>query len=192
MPQAIAGVVPDTEKEVTVMTVWPSLGATAYGRWWGRRFANQAGMTLFGVPITVGRVLALLSIPAILPVYFLMVLPRVPFVIFGFKNPNCRRYRLTNRRVIVEQAFGGSEQQSVSLDRFDSIDLEIEPGQEWYPCGNLIFRLSDGKGGDRKRGDVETFRLVGVPHPKPFLHTCLKAHAGFVGVQQARAAGTAV
>jgi len=107
MSQAIAGVVPDTEKEVTVMTVWPSLGALMFGRWWGRRFANNLGITLFGVPITVGRILALLSIPVILPVYFLMVLPRIPFVVFGLKNPFCLRYRLTNRRVIVEQAFGG-------------------------------------------------------------------------------------
>ena len=182
MGQAIAGVVPDTEKEVTVMTVWPSLAATAYGRWWGRRFANHTGISLFGVPITVGRVLALLSIPAILPVYFYTVIPRIPFVVFGVSNSSCRRYRLTNRRVIVEQAFGGGEQQSVSLDRFDSIDLEVESGQEWYPAGNLIFRL----------GDVETFRLVGVSHPEPFRQTCLKVHAGFVGVQRARAAGAAV
>jgi len=182
MSQAIAGVVPDTEKEVTVMTVWPSLGATAYGRWWGRRFANDVGITLFGVPITVGRILALLSIPAILPVYFHMIIPRLPFVVFGWSNSASRRYRLTNRRVIVEQAFGGGEQQSVSLDRFDSVHLEVEPGQEWYPAGNLIFKL----------GEVETFRLVGVPHPKAFQQTCIKANVGFVGVQQARAAGTAV
>ncbi len=182
MAQAIAGVVPDTEKEVTVMTVWPSIAATAYGRWWGRRFANDVGITLFGVPITIGRILALLSIPLILPVYFHMVIPRLPFVLFGVPNPSCRRYRLTNRRVIVEQAFGGGEQQSVSLDRFDSVSVEVEPGQAWYPAGNLIFRL----------GDVETLRLVGVPHPQSFRHTCLDANAGFVGVLQARTAGAAI
>ncbi|MGI9427034.1 MAG: PH domain-containing protein [Bythopirellula sp.] len=182
MAQAIAGVVPDTEKEVTVMTVWPSLGATSFGRWWGRRFNNQVGITLFGVPITVGRIVALLSVPIILPVYFLMVLPRIPFVILGVKNPFCKRYRLTNRRVLVEQAFGGEELQSVSLDRFDAVDVEVEPGQQWYPAGNLIFRL----------GDVETFRLIGVPHPQAFSRTCAKASAGFVGVLQARQAGAAV
>lgn len=182
MAQAIAGVVPDTEKEVTVMTVWPSLAATAYGRWWGRRFANNTGISLFGVPITIGRILALVSIPLILPVYFHMIVPRLPFVVFGWPNSACRRYRLTNRRVIVEQAFGGGEQQSVSLDRFDAIDLVVQPGQAWYPAGDLHFRL----------GEIETFRLVGVPHPQGFRHSCLKAHAGFVGVQQARQAGAAV
>ena len=175
MAQAIAGVVPDTEKEVTVMTIWPSLGATAYGRWWGRRFAG--GFRLFGVPV-----MALLSIPAILPMYFHMLIPKLPLVVFGVPNASCRRYRLTNRRVIVEQAFGGGEQQSVSLDRFDAIEVEVESGQEFYPAGNLHFKL----------GDVETFRLVGVPHPEAFKQTCLKANSGFVGVKQARAAGVAV
>ncbi len=182
MAQAIAGVVPDTEKEVTVMAVWPSIAATAYGRWWGRRFTNRLGITLFGVPITLGRLLALLSIPFILPLYFHMLLPRLPFVVFGVSNPGCRRYRLTNRRVLVEQAFGGGEQQSVSLDRFDSVEIDVLPGQQWYPAGDLIFR----------RGQIETFRLSGVPHPEAFMQTCMKTHAGFVGVQQARAMGAAV
>jgi len=175
MTQAIAGVVPASEREVTVMTVWPSLAATAYGRWWGRRFANNLGMSIFGIPITVGRLLALASIPAILPIYFLMLLPKVPFVIFGVTNSLCRRYRLTNRRVVVEQAFGGGEQQSVSLDRFDSVEIEIAPGQEWYPAGDLIFR----------KGQIETFRLVGVPHPEAFRRTCQKTQAGYAGVKLA-------
>ena len=182
MAQAIAGVVPETEKEVTVMTVWPSIAATAYGRWWGRRFANNLGITLFGLPITVGRILALVSIPLILPVYFHMLLPRLPLVIFGFPNPSCRRYRLTNRRVVVEQAFGGGEQQSVSLDRFDSVEIDVLPGQQWYPAGDIVFRS----------GQIETFRLSGVPHPEAFSRTCLKARSGFVGVQQAREVGAAV
>lgn len=182
MPQAIAGVAPPALAEVTIATVWPSLAATAYGRWWGRRFANKVGLTVFGIPLTIGRLMALVSIPFILPLYFHMLVPRLPGVVFGWPNPACRRYRLTNRRVLVEQPFGGGEQQSVSLDRFDSVTLEIQPGQEWYPAGDLIFR----------NGPIETFRLLGVPHAEPFRQTCLKAHQVFVGVQRARAAGAAV
>lgn len=164
------------------MTVWPSIAATAYGRWWGRRFENQLGITLFGIPITVGRLVALASIPFVLPIYFHMLIPRLPLVFLGLPNQGCRRYRLTNRRVVVEQAFGGGEQQSVSLDRFDSIEIDILPGQAWYPAGDLIFR----------NGQIETFRLSGVPHPEAFKRTCLKAHSGFVGVQKARDMGVAV
>ncbi|MCA9233855.1 MAG: hypothetical protein KDA44_00190 [Planctomycetales bacterium] len=179
MGQAIAGVVPDTEREVTIMTVWPTLAATAYGRWWGRRFENELGITLFGIPLTFGRLMALVSIPFILPLYFHMLIPKLPLVVWGFPNPACRRYRLTNRRVLVEQPFGGGEQQSVSLDRFDTVTVEVLPGQGWYPAGDLVFR----------NGQIETFRLSGVPHPEAFRTTCEKTRQGFVGVQEARAAG---
>jgi len=164
------------------MTVWPSMAATAYGRWWGRIYGIKAGITVVGIPLTLGRLMALVSIPFILPLYFYMLVPRVPGVVFGWPNPACRRYRLTNRRVIVEQPFGGGEQRSVSLERFDSIELVVQPGEEWYRAGDLVFR----------NGPTETFRLVGVPHPEPFRQTCLKAQLGFAGVQKARRAGAAV
>jgi hypothetical protein len=126
--------------------------------------------------------MALVSIPFILPVYFNMLVPRLPLVVFGWPNPSCRRYRLTNRRIVVEQPFGGGEQRSVSLDRFDSVTLQVLPGQAWYPAGDLVFR----------NGATETFRLEGVPHPEPFRQTCIKAHQAFVGVQKARQIGVAV
>ena len=63
MKQAISGVAPSQLKEVTVMTVWPSLSATGFGRWWGRRFAWDYGFRVFGVPLTLGRFMALASIP---------------------------------------------------------------------------------------------------------------------------------
>lgn len=179
MKQPIAGVTPASEREATIMTVWPSLAATGYGRWWGRVFENRLGITLFGIPLTVGRLMAMASIPLILPIYFHMLVPRLPFVLWGVPNPACRRYRLTNRRVIVEQPFGGGEQKSVSLDRFDAIAIEVQPGQGWYPAGDLVFR----------DGAIETFRLLGVPHPEGFRQTCYKAHQVFVGVQQARQLG---
>src|ERR1043165_9309194 len=113
MKQAIAGVAPSQLQEVTVMVVWPSLSATAFGRLWGRLFAIDVGFPLFGVPITVGRLFALVSIPFMVALYFLMRLPRFPGVIVGIKNPCCWQYRLTNRRVVVENRFG-NEINSVS------------------------------------------------------------------------------
>jgi hypothetical protein len=181
MKQPIAGVAPTQTQEVTVMVVWPSLSATGFGRFWGRLFAIEAGFRLFGVPITVGRLFALASIPFMLALYFLMRLPRFPGVLIGFKNPWCWQYRLTNRRVVVENPFGG-EIKSVSLDRFNTIDIVVEPGQAWFKAGDLVFRL----------GATETFRIWAVPRPETFRHTCLKANMSFVGVQKAKAAGVAV
>jgi hypothetical protein len=181
MIQPVAGVAPSQLKEVTVMTVWPSVSALPSGRFWGRLFAIEAGFPLFGVPITLGRIFALVSIPFIIPIYFLMRLPRFPGVLIGIANPWCRQYRLTNRRVVMENPFG-AELKGVSLDRFDTIETVVEPGQAWYKTGDLVFRL----------GKVETFRIWGVPRPETFRQTCMKARNSFVGVQQARAAGQAV
>lgn len=163
------------------MTVWPSLSATGFGRFWGRLFALEYGFRIFGVPLTVGRLTALASIPFMLALYFLMRLPRFPFILIGIKNPFCWHYRLTNRRLVVENPFG-DEIKSVALDRFDSIETVIEPGQAWFKAGDLVFR----------QGATETFRIWGVPRPETFRQTCLKARMSFVGVQQARAAGMAV
>lgn len=177
MNQPIAGIAPAQLQEVTAMTVWPSLSATAFGRFWGRLFALELGFRLFGVPVTLGRLIALASIPFMVALYFLMRLPRFPGVLIGIKNPWCWQYRLTNRRVIMENPFGG-EAKSVALDRFDAIDVVIEPGQRWFKAGDLVFR----------HGQTETFRIWGVPRPETFRQTCLKACLSFVGVQQARPA----
>lgn len=178
MKQPVAGVAPSQLKEVTVMTVWPSVCATAFGQFWGRLFAIDVGFRVFGVPITLGRLFVLASIPFMLAVYFLLRLPRFPFVLIGIKNPYCWVYRLTNRRVVVENPFGG-ELKGVALDRFDTIEVVVQPGQAWFKAGDLVFR----------QGAVETFRIWGVPRPETFRQTCVKARMSYVGVQQAKDAG---
>ena len=188
MKQPIAGVSPAELGEVTIMTVWPSLAAFRVGRLWGRLYANQSGFHILGIPITTGRILALLSIPFILPPYFLTLLPCfiwIPkfWIVPRIYWPNslCRRYRLTNQRLVVQQGLQGEEQRSVALDRFDSVIVEVSAGQDWYSAGDLVFRL----------GNVETFRLEGVARPEAFRHTCLKARQSYVGVQAACGVGAA-
>src|SRR3990172_4777303 len=181
MKQAIAGVAPSQLSEVTNMTVWPSLSATALGRFWGRLYALDFGPRIFGVPVTIGRLFALASIPFMVALYFLMRLAPVPGVVIGIKNQFCWHYRLTNRRLVMEIPFGG-EIKSVALDRFDPINVVVEPGQAWYKAGDLVFRL----------GQVETFRIWAVPRPETFRHTCLKSQLSFVGVKKAREMGAAV
>lgn len=181
MNQPIAGVAPSQLNEVTVMTIWPSLSATGFGRFWGRLYAIDFGPRIFGVPLTIGGLFALVSIPLMVALYFLMRLPRFPGIIIGITNPWCWQYRLTNRRLVMENPFGG-ELKSISLDRFDTIEVAVEPGQAWYKAGDLVFRL----------GQVETFRIWGVPRPETFRQTCMKAHLSFVGVKKAREMGMAV
>jgi hypothetical protein len=154
------------------MIVWPSLAASGYGRLWGRIYQNQLGFSIWGIPVTLGRIMALVSIPFILPYYFHTLVPRIPFVFFGKPNEACRRYRITDRRIVDEGGLGGVEFRSVALDRFDTIEIEVEPGQEWYHAGDLVFR----------QGNTETFRIQGISRPEAFRQACLKAQMAYTGV----------
>ncbi len=159
MKQAIAGVSPSQVDEVTIMTVWPSLAATGAGRMIGQ--LCRLGGT--DTALTIGKLFALLCIPLAIPLYFLT------------KSPwTGRRYRVTNRRIIIEKGVRGVEVTSVSLDAFDSIEVDVAPGQAWYAAGDLYFR----------KGPVEVFQLAGVSRPEAFRQVCLKAHLSFVGVNQ--------
>ena len=159
--QTIAGVVPPDTAEATVMTVWPSVASTGLGRALGRIYRIRDG---FG-PISIGRLALLATIPVGLTLYLSM---RLPWAI--------RRYRLTNRRATVERGVGGEVMQFVDLDRFDAIDVVVEPGQEWYAAGDLVFR----------RGQVETLRLPGVSRPESFRRTCLEVRQSYVSVAEAQ------
>jgi len=161
MLQSIAGVAPPAVSEATVMTVWPSVGSTSVGQLLGRLYRIRKG---FG-PISIGRLALIATIPVGLMLYLSM---RLPWSI--------RRYRLTNRRVTVERGISPKVEQYVDLDRFDAIDLVVQPGQEWYDCGDLVFR----------RGSIETLRLSGVSRPEPFRQTCLKVRQSYGSVAAAQ------
>ncbi len=166
MRQAIAGIAPSQLQEVTVTIEWPTIAATGIGRCLGRLYQIRAGVWI----ITLGRLFMGLTLPIGLFLYFWMLAPW-----------NVRRYRLTNRRVVVEAGPKFKPQQYADLDHFDRIDIEVRPGQAWYPAGDMVFKL----------GQVETLRLVGVGYPEAFRATCMKAHQAFVGVRKAVAAGVA-
>lgn len=159
--QPIAGVTPPERQEVTVMTVFPTLGAYAAGRLIGRLCAIRAGFGFF----TLGKLFALLLIPVAIGLYVYSLLPAV-----------ITRYRLTNRRLVVQKGMRPVDQRWVDFDRFDSIEVDVLRGQEWYPAGELIFR----------NGQVETFRLSGVSRPETFRHTCLAARRGYLGAAEVR------
>ena len=167
MKQAIAGVTTPDQKEATVMTVWPSvaamsLGGMPLGLMLGRLYAIETGAYIF----TVGNLLCLLTIPLALVLYFKRVGPFVG-----------RRYRVTNRRVVVERGLNCKEEKAIPLDHFDEIEIVVRAGQEWYTAGDLVFR----------QGNVERFLLEGVSRPEAFRNVCIKARNGYVGVKQALA-----
>jgi len=162
MKQAIAGVAPPESAEVTVMTVWPSIAAFSSGRFLGRLYSIRwPDVYIF----RLGSLLALLSIPYALLLYFCRILPRMG-----------SRYMLTNRRVVIQTAITAIDVAAVELDGFDSIEIDVLPGQAWFDAGDLSFR----------RDGHEVFRLAGVSWPEPFRQSCLKSHRAYTGVKQAR------
>lgn len=169
MSQAIAGVAPVDKAETTVMTVWPSVSGMRLlgipvGKMLGRLLNVKAGFYIF----TVGNVAALLSIPLALVLYFKRV---GPFV--------ATRFRVTNKRIVVERGLTAKEEKAIEFDRFDNIQVEIDPGDEWYKAGDLVFR----------QGEVERFRLEGVSRPESFRQVCWKSHQAYVGIQAALGLG---
>ncbi len=141
------------------MTIWPSIAATAPGRLVGRLAAIRAGAGI----LTVGNLLAVLTIPISLAVYAWRLLPYV-----------ATRYTVTNRRIVIQKGLRPSEAESISLAEFDTIDIEVLDGQEWLRAGDLVFR----------RSGEEVFRLPGVPRPVPFREVCRKARMAVVSVRE--------
>ncbi len=146
------------------------------GRFLGRLYAIKLGVP----PLTVGHLLAVASIPVVVGLYFgrfvsdlLRAIPIVgPLLILP---AGAHRYVLTNRRVVVRGGLVPIDQSWVALNRFDSIAIDVRPGQAWYRAGDLVFRL----------GAIETFRLAGVVRPDTFRHTCLETRRGYLGVEEA-------
>lgn len=160
MNQAIDGVALPEPGEVTAMTVWPTIGATPAGRRVGRLAAIRLGLGSF---FTLGTLLAVATIPVSLAVFAWQLLPFI-----------CRRYTATSRRIVVQKGFSSVEERSIDLDAFDSIWVDVLPGQEWLHCGELIFR----------RDGTEVFHLSGVSRPDVFRQVCLKLRNALVSVRE--------
>jgi len=159
MHHPIAGVMPSELTEVTCKVVWPTIGATRAGRFVGRSAAVRLG---WGEFFTLGKLLALATIPIALAVFAWQLMPCV-----------CRRYALSNRRIIVRKGLMPVDEHWIGLDEFDTVEVEILPGQEWLHAGEIVF----------KRAGNEILRLSGVPRPEIFQHVCQTAKTALTSVR---------
>jgi hypothetical protein len=145
--------------ETQSKVIWPAIGATSAGRFVGRLCANRLGVGGF----TLGKLLAVATIPVSLSVFAWQLLPVV-----------MRRYCLTDRRIIVEKGLARVEERSIGLDQFDALEIRLLPGQEWLRCGDVLFLC----------GGQEVFRLPGVPRPQTFRELCLKQRNTLLAVRE--------
>ncbi len=159
MNAPIDGVTPAELTEVPCKVVWPTIGATALGRLVGRLAAIRLG---WGEFFTLGKLLALATLPLSLLVFCWQLTP------YG-----CRRYMLTNRRIIIRKGLMAVDQRWISFDDFDTIDIEVLPGQQWLHAGDLVLR----------RGGVEVLRLAGIPRPEAVRQVCLNMRSALVSVR---------
>jgi hypothetical protein len=159
MQQPIAGVTPSELTEVTCKVVWPTIGATHLGRLVGQLSAIRLGLGDF---FTLGKLMALATIPLSLAFFAWQLMPYV-----------CRRYALSNRRIIVRKGLLPVDYRWIGLDEFDSVDVQVLPGQQWLHAGDVIF----------KRNGNEILRLPGVSRPTVFRQVCLTSRKALVDVR---------
>ncbi len=148
----------NTESTLTVR--WPTIAATVPGRLVGRLAAVGPG---FGTTLTLGVLLSIVTLPISMAVYAWQLMPFV-----------ARRYRLTDRRIVVQRGLTPVEHASITYDEFDEIEVETLPGQVWLHAGDLVF----------SRGGQEVFRLVGVSRPEIFRRVCLEAQNARLAVDR--------
>jgi hypothetical protein len=159
MHHPVAGVTPSELAEVTCKVVWPTIGATRAGRLVGRLAAVRLG---WGEFFTLGKLLALATIPISVAVFGWQLMPVV-----------CRRYALSNRRIIIRKGLMPVDEHWIGLDEFDTVDVEILPGQQWLHAGELVF----------KHAGNEVLRLSGVSRPDVFQHVCQTAQTALLSVR---------
>jgi hypothetical protein len=96
----------------------------------------------------------------------------------------CRRYAVTNRRIVIRRGLLPVDERWIDLDEFDSIAIEVLPGQAWLHAGDVIFKWSGS----------EVLRLPGVSRPEVFRQACLRAQQALLSVRDVlrqQAAGAA-
>ncbi len=155
--QAIAGVSAGTETQL--MTKWPSISALGLGRVVGQvlemfpiRFLGlKVSNLLFGLPMAG---------PAV-GLYFAQK-------IVG------ERYTITTKSVQRWTGLGGRMIQRIELGDIASMQVQQQPGQEFFQASDVLLL--------NEKGDV-IMRLEGLPHADIFRQNISKAKESVLSVQ---------
>jgi hypothetical protein len=138
------------------MTVYPSIAATAVGRWLGALYES--------IPLRLGR----LKIS-----HLLFPLPTSPvalivyFVLKAFGD----RYQLGTQRLQVVRGLRRKSVTEIPLDEIGRIDCVTSFGQTFFRAGTLVLRNHLG---------TELAQLPGVVRPEMFRRTILEARDALV------------
>ena len=139
--QAVTGLTPPQRAEAIIREVRPSV--TAY-------------------PAIAGLARTLIRSVILAPLGWLLLAPLFPLKFAPFL---CKRYTLTNRRLMIRRGLRPQPVQEIALSEIDDIRLDPASRDDFYRSATLEI-LSQGK---------TALRLPGVPNPESFRHAVLNA-----------------
>jgi hypothetical protein len=145
--QAVTGVVPPEVGEAIIREVWPTLAAVS------------PGITTLAHKLMSTIVLAPVGWLLLAPLFLLRLAPGI-----------CRRYTLTNRRLMIQRGLKPSPVQTLDLREIDDVRVIESTRDPFYHSGSLEV-LSGGK---------VVMTLPGVPEPEGFRRTVRNAVTAWV------------
>jgi hypothetical protein len=140
--QAVTGLTPPQLAEAVIRERWPSVAAIS--------------PALAGLAHTLTRTVVLA------PLAWLLLAPLLLLKFFPFL---CKRYTLTNRRLMIRRGLKPRPVQEVALRDIDDVRLDPAHTDAFYRCGRLEV-VSQGK---------VVLTLPGVPGADAFRHAVLDA-----------------
>jgi hypothetical protein len=118
--QAVTGVVPPQVEEAMIRDMWPSVTFFPAPAALGKRLMQSIFLAPFGWFL-------------LLPLYFLKVMPFI-----------ARRYRLTNRRLMICKGLQAVPVQQIELSQIEDVRLPEENWDRFYRAGTLEI-ISQGQ-----------------------------------------------
>ena len=140
--QAITGLVPPQTREALIREAWPTVSGI------------NAGLAALAKKLMQTYLLA--------PVGFLLLLP---LFLLKFAPFLCRRYTLTNRRIMIQRGLKPTPTHQVALVDIDEVRFDPNEVDAFYVSGTLTIV---------SKGQV-VLTLPGVPEPEGFRQTIVSA-----------------
>lgn len=149
--QAVAGLMPPQLAETMIREVWPSV------------LDVQAGIA--GLSASLMRSVFLAPLGWLLNA-LLFGRKLAPFL--------CKRYTLTNRRLMIQRGWRPAPVQEIALTDIDDVRLDAASYDAFYRAGNL----------DVYSGGKPVMKLVGAPEPESFRQAILNAVKAWGGPEK--------
>jgi hypothetical protein len=148
-PPAISGL--NAGKQSLIMTVYPSIAATAIGKTLGQLY-ESIPTKVFGIKLS----------------HWLFPLPTAIFAVQVYAHLKLfgEVYVLTSRTVQLRKSLGNRLIREVPLADIDQVVVRCESGQEFYPAADIYLLNKAGQ---------TLMSLPGVPRAEVFRQTILEA-----------------